>query len=254
MPYSEFKMLSKIKRAYNRIFGYPSFQITITNYDAYWEKKRGEHMGTLNAFQHKRVEFVASRIKEGTRILDFGAGDGAVLMALRRKKKFHPIAVDISAKAISFLKSNGIDAMLTDPTSTDYIDHLPQADYILLLEVLEHMQNPEKFLLAMRDKCKRSIFFSFPNTGYFTYRLRMLFGRFPIQWRTHPGEHLRYWTLADLKWWLVELNIAQQCQINCYLGPNILRALWPSLFAAAFIVEFKMVQEDTSGRRQDENG
>ena len=34
------------------------------------------------------------------------------------------------------------------------------------------------------------------------HRLRLMLGKFPLQWRTSPGEHVRFWTTSDMHWWL----------------------------------------------------
>jgi len=66
-----------------------------------------------------------------------------------------------------------------------------------------------------------------------------LFGSFPIQWRVHPGEHIRFWTYRDLKWWLKELDLYDRSEIYVYEGIPFLNKIWKSLFGAAFVVEIK---------------
>jgi len=112
-------------------------------------------------------------------------------------------------------------------------------DYILMLEVLEHVQNPEDFVHKALSAANDSIFISFPNTGYIKHRLRLLFGRFPVQWRVHPGEHLRFWTLRDLEWWLGQLKLKDKSTIHSYEGVPILNKIYSGMFSAAFIVEIK---------------
>jgi hypothetical protein len=107
---------------------------------------------------------------------------------------------------------------------------------VLLLEVLEHMQNPEAFLENVKLICRKNIL-SIPNTGFLLWRLRLLFGRFPIQWKVHPGEHLRYWTYRDLVWWLNELGYSGRCNIHGYEGMPLLNKFWPSLFAQGPVVQ-----------------
>ena len=50
--------------------------------------------------------------------------------------------------------------------------------YISLFEVLEHMKEPEDFLLKLLQNKKIKVFISLPNTGFFIHRVRFLFGRF----------------------------------------------------------------------------
>jgi hypothetical protein len=101
------------------------------------------------------------------------------------------------------------------------------------------MQNPEQFLKIIERKTKKSIFFSIPNTGFIAYRLRLLLGSFPVQWRIHPGEHIRFWTYRDLKWWLKELGYLQRAEIVVYEGIPGFNKIWPSLFGMGLLVKIK---------------
>ena len=127
--------------------------------------------------------------------------------------------------------------MKFDINNFNTIEELPEVDHIMILEVLEHMPNPEKFLKMILPKAKKSIFFSFPNSGYIAYRLRLLFGSFPMQWTLHPGEHLRFWTFRDLKWWLNQMSLLHKSKIHIYEGVPILNKVWKGLFGAGLIVK-----------------
>ena len=158
---------------------------------------------------------------------------------MKKKKSFDALGADISDVFLDFLDSKNIDTIKFDINNFSEVKNLPEVDYIMLLEVLEHMPNPEEFLNLIVPKAKKSIFFSFPNSGYISYRLRLLFGAFPMQWTVHPGEHLRFWTYRDLKWWLNELNFKNQSTIHVYEGIPFLNKVWKSLFGAGFIIEIK---------------
>ena len=91
-------------------------------------------------------------------------------------------------------------------------------ELITAFEVFEHLDEPEESLLYFLSKTESAVVFSVPNTGYIIHRLRLLFGYFPFQWKSHPGEHLRYWTYKDMKWWLsVYLGFDKnEYKIICY--------------------------------------
>ena len=88
-------------------------------------------------------------------------------------------------------------------------------------------------------KAKKGVFFSVPNSGYISYRLRLLFGSFPVQWKIHPGEHLRFWTYKDIKWWLKQLNLYHKSEIYVYEGIPFLNKIWKNLFGAGILVYIK---------------
>jgi len=193
-------------------------------------------MGGLNEYQVCRVKWISTRINAGDTVLDLGCGDGAAIMALKKLITISAFAADIAEKPLAFLNSRGIHAIRCDLLNLDDVIRLPVSDHVLLLEVIEHFRDAEALLQAALTRAEKSLFFSVPNTGYFAYRLRLLFGRFPVQWRTHPGEHLRFWTLSDMKWWLRELGLIHCCEIHCYQGVPVLNRWMPGLFAAAMIV------------------
>ena len=232
-------MIQNIKNIIRQIIHYPKLVLEETNYDDYWKDKRGDNLGFSNSWQKQRGDWIVDRIEEGSTVLDIGCGDGGVLLYMKKKKDFQAMGADISDIVLNFLDSKGIEVVKFDINDFESIENLPEVDYVMILEVLEHIPNPEKFLNMIMKKTKKSLFFSFPNSGYISYRLRLLFGAFPMQWRIHPGEHLRFWTYRDLKWWLKELKFDKKSEIHVYEGIPILNKLWKSLFGAAFIVKLE---------------
>jgi len=232
-------MIHFFKNIVKQIFYYPKLTLAATNYDDYWINKRGTNLGYCNQWQMQRGDWILKEIEEGSSVLDIGCGDGGVLLYMQSKKTFDAIGADVSDICLNFLDSKGIRVLKFDINDTKALASLPNVDYVMMLEVLEHMPNPEIFLNAILSKAKKGVFFSFPNSGYFTYRLRLLFGSFPVQWTLHPGEHLRFWTYRDLKWWLKELEFDEQSEIHVYEGIPFLNKLWKSLFGAGFVVKVK---------------
>lgn len=236
-------MIQKLKDIIKQIVHYPKLTLDETNYDDYWVNKRGTNLGYANRWQMQRGDWILNRIEEGSSVLDIGCGDGGVLLYMKSKKEFDAIGTDISDICLNFLYSKGITVLRFDINNSDDIQSLPEVDYVMILEVLEHMPNPEKFLNDILIKARKGLFFSFPNSGYIAYRLRLLFGAFPMQWALHPGEHLRFWTYRDLKWWLKELKFDEQSEIHVYEGIPFLNKLWKSLFGAGLIVKINITKE-----------
>jgi len=225
-----------LKICYQSIFRYPRRTIEpSSNYDAYWEVKTGEVMSTLSDWQKERAQIVLAHIKkeEGLTLGDIGCGDGAVLMYLKEElgaKRL--IGYDTSPFILKRAAEIGVEVreinLNNDPL-------LSEVDYNTLFEVLEHLPNPEVVLLKAYKTALRGVFFSVPNSGYFTYRLRLLFGKFPAQWRVHPSEHLRFWALRDMHWWLNALGF-KEYKVLTYKGVPILNRLFPSLFSEGLLI------------------
>jgi len=221
------------------MFRYPTGRIknVLTDYDTYWKDKRATNLGSLSPWQKKRAKLALSFFgSESSSVVDVGSGDGSVLKYLKEHGNIsRGTAVDISPLVLEKAREFGLDTVQVDINDLSKLGDIPRADYILLFEILEHIQDSELFLAAMYAKASRGVLFSFPNTGYFAHRFRLLFGRFPMQWRVHPREHVRFWTYTDLQWWLNALGYTTY-HIEMYEGVPVLNRLWPALFAAGSFV------------------
>ena len=241
-----------LKRWYLLVFKYPQSTINplaSLDYDKYWEQKRGV-AGTMRARQisgneRMRADYVASKIGNSTSVSigDIACGPGVIFNYIKDKiRTSEYIGYEHSQYAIDVAKSLGMDARPFDINAEESISAIHEADYYLLLEILEHIPHSEKILVTLYAKARKGVFFSFPNSGNFLYRLRLLFGKMPMQWVNFPNEHLRFWTLADLRWWLRALGFSQY-EIYCYRGIPFLEKIWPSLFAGSFVIYIPKLKE-----------
>lgn len=241
---SYFKKLKErlyfLKVWYNDLFLYPREELNLNdslNYDKYWYLKRGKMVGVLSGWQKDRADIILKVIdlKTPISIGDIGCGDGSILKYLKDKLNIiRAIGYDSSDFALKKARKIGIETTKFD-INKDRFERIEETDYILLLEILEHIPNSETLLRAAYDKSQKGVFFSIPNSGFFIHRLRLLLGRFPKQWTRFPNEHLRFWTLKDLKWWLKSLRY-DNFSVFYYRGIPILNQIWPGLFSAGFLV------------------
>ena len=104
--------------------------------------------------------------------------------------------------------------------------------HVVMSEVLEHVQNPEELLLLAWSLCRKTLWVTFPNIAYFPHRLRLLAGKFPVQWVVFPGEHLRFWSIPDFRHWLQQLHLPI-ATLSASNGITLLglHRLWPNLLA-----------------------
>jgi methionine biosynthesis protein MetW len=232
--------LFKLKEDLKRLFLYPDADLEKkynVDYDAYWAKRdmnRGERP-ILRSWPRQRAEFLSKLIEPGSTVLDIGCGNGAVLLYVKEKIGIRAIGVDLGIELLDQAKKFGIETITMDVTDISKLKELPEADYIIGFEILEHMPLPEAFLHEVRRKAKKGMFYSFPNTGYYLHRLRLLTGRFPLQWISHPGEHVRYWTVRDVKWWVKALNFDLSTLI-VYEGLPGLNKIMPKLFGQGIFI------------------
>ena len=231
----------KLKNIYIRLFSYHVFKFRKSSKNEYWQTRRINHKNIKpNDFQIKRAEIFSKFINScETKLLDIGSGDGSQLMAIKQIcPKIQIIASDNDKFACELVKKNQFKCHLLE--NNDSIFDLIETynpSYISIFEVLEHLKNPEDLIIKLIKYKNKKIFASVPNSGYFMHRIRFLFGRFPLQWVANPNEHLRFWTIKDLNWWLNYLEIDKNSIIIPYAGIPLFNKVFPNLFAkGSFIV------------------
>ena len=235
LPDTLYLWLANRYQGLRRLTGYPdTAHVGVTDYDTYWDYKAPSSLGHLSAWRLKRAQILASQVEAGDRVLDLGVGDGALLQYMIEHKKIEGYGLDVSPKAVAFCRQQGLHVDLADINKpiADYLTG--QFDYIVLSEIIEHLPDPESLLNNLRPYARKAILVSIPNTGFHQHRLRLLLGKFPLQWVVTPGEHLRFWTRADFHWWARQMNFEIAGEFP-YQGTRWLKALWPGLFAAAFV-------------------
>jgi 2-polyprenyl-3-methyl-5-hydroxy-6-metoxy-1,4-benzoquinol methylase len=233
-----------LKQWYRIAFSYPQERLAITeslDYDAYWKKKRGDKTGvsarTISGNERMRAEYVVEKIgSELVSIGDIASGPGVIYTYLKNKLNLTEyIGFECSDYALEVARSLGMIGVKFDVNAEHDLGLIREMDYFLMLEILEHIPHSEKILAHVYGKARKGVFFSFPNSGNFLYRLRLLFGRMPAQWVNFPNEHLRFWTYADLTWWLNAQGY-EKYEIHGYRGIPLLEKISPGLFAGSFVV------------------
>lgn len=100
------------------------------------------------------VEWVKNTFK-GRTILDGGCGAGAYVKAFS-DMGFFCYGVDIERNHVSMAKNKGLNIVSGDAMNLPYKDKT--FDAVLLIEVLEHLRNPEKALLEAKRIAKQYIY------------------------------------------------------------------------------------------------
>ncbi len=146
-------------------------------------------------------------VKPNSKVLDLGSNDSSLSKILKKEKNCHITAVD--KNDISNNKSD-VDNYL----SFDLDNGLPdlnynEFDYILLLDVIEHLKNPEKFMINLKEKIdknpKAKVVISTPNIGFIIIRLMLFFGSFNYGKRGILDKtHTRLFTFSSFKNLLIQ--------------------------------------------------
>jgi methionine biosynthesis protein MetW len=208
----------------------------IKNWDEYW--KVAELAGK------SRAKKIAPYIDIGSTVLDIGCGDGSLLETLKEIKNIEPYGIDISEIAVRKTLKRGIPAKRLDITSQNF-NIKKRYDYIILAEVIEHIQNAEEVIEKIRYNFDKALIITIPNIGYILHRCRLLFGRFPTANVVfHTREHVRHWTISDFKYWISSLGLEVEEIIP--ISPTKLFGfefgnLYPSLFSVSIAYIIKRI-------------
>lgn len=147
------------------------------------------------------LDAIATMIAPGTRVLDVGCGDGALLHSLVRHKQVDGRGIELSQAGVNSCVSQGLSVIQGDADS-DLRDYPGNAfDYVILSQTLQATRRPARVLEELLRIGKRAIV-SFPNFGHWRVRTGLLFqGRMPVtealdqSWYETPNIHLC--TIAD---------------------------------------------------------
>ncbi len=173
-------------------------------------------------------------VPAGSSVFDIGCGNSRLPVAL--KEKGCTVAIgDISPIVLEGYKAAGLEPKVIDLDKIAETRIEGTYDFIIMSEVLEHLANPEEVIAVLKERTKRFLL-TVPNTGFYPFRLRLLFGRFPKQWAHHPSEHVRFWSHADFLEWLAVQGLVVEKAIpsNGFSLKGtmpFLKYLWPNLLA-----------------------
>ena len=145
-------------------------------------------------------------IEPGSRVLDLGCAGGYLGQALKEEKACHVTGVDLyPLTTIASLDRFIVHDLNEGLPNLDYSDF----DYILLLDVIEHLESPESFARELRLAAnpKTKVIVSTGNVGFILTRLSLLFGNFNYGKRGILDlTHTRLFTFRSIERLLAQAN------------------------------------------------
>ena len=141
-------------------------------------------------------------IPEGSKVLDIGAGNGLLAMMFKESNKKVVIdGIEPDSYAVNVAKQYYRD--LYCGFAQDFKEKIVQEnyDFIILADVIEHMQDPLAFL---NDLCfglpeKTRVVFSIPNVAFGAVRISLLNGNFDyVDSGLLEKTHIRFFTLKTI--------------------------------------------------------
>ena len=139
---------------------------------------------------------VAGMVDRGSRVLDVGCGDGALLRLLSDTRNGDCRGIELSQAGVNECVAKGLSVIQGD-ADTDLTEYPDDGfDYVILSQTLQATRNPRRVLENMLRIGRRAIV-SFPNFGHWRVRAQVgLFGHMPVtkslryKWYDTPNIHL----------------------------------------------------------------
>ncbi len=139
---------------------------------------------------------IAEMVAAGSRVLDVGCGDGALLQLLSDTKNVDGRGIEVSRDRVNACVARGLSVIQGD-ADRDLDDYPDGAfDYAILSLTIQATRQPKPVLEQLLRSGRRAIV-SFPNFGHWQVRAQLLFtGRMPVTenlpdaWYVSPNAHL----------------------------------------------------------------
>lgn len=157
------------------------------------------------------LAIIAEHVAPGSRILDVGCGDGALMAALRDARGVDARGLELDAANVAAAVSRGLSVIQGD-ADRDLAEY-PDAsfDYAILSQTLQTARRPDVVLDHLL-RIGRRAFVSFPNFAHWRVRMSLLWGgRMPVtrllpeRWYDTPNIH--HVTVDDFRAFVKERGI-----------------------------------------------
>jgi methionine biosynthesis protein MetW len=148
------------------------------------------------------MQAIARLVPEGSRVLDLGCGDGAMLAHLQATRACTGYGVEISDANVLACVKRGVNVLQLNLDEGLAVFDDSSFDVVLQIDTLQHLRNAET-MLRETARVGRMGIVAFPNFAHWPNRLSVLMGRMPVtrrlpyQWYDTPN--IRVGTHADLE-------------------------------------------------------
>lgn len=142
------------------------------------------------------LSIISDWIKPGSRVLDLGCGDGALLRHLQDTRQVTGYGLEIDDDNVVRCIESGVSVIQTDLDAglSDFRAH--SFDYVIMTQTLQAVHYPDKLLEEMLRLGHEGIV-TFPNFAHWSNRLQLALGgsmpmsrSLPNPWYSTPNIHL----------------------------------------------------------------
>jgi methionine biosynthesis protein MetW len=186
------------------------------------------------------IEAIARLVPEGSRVLDLGCGDGALLEHLRERRQCRGFGIEIDDAKVAACVRRRVQVLQLNLEEGLALFEDRSFDVVLQLDTLQHLRNTED-MLRETARVGRLGVVSFPNFAHWPNRLRVASGRMPVtktlpyQWYDTPN--IRVGTYADFEV-LARKNGLEVLESFGLQDGRVVKS-WPNLLASVAVFKFE---------------
>ena len=182
---------------------------------------------------------IAALVPRGSRVLDLGCGDGALLEHLQRERGCSGYGVEIDDAKVHACVQRGINVIQLNLDEGLAMFEDSSFDVVLQIDTLQHLRNAET-MLRETARVGRIGVVAFPNFAHWPNRLAVLQGRMPVtkrlpyQWYDTPN--IRVGTFADFEVLARSCGLRVEEAFGLHDGREV--RLMPNLMASTAVFRF----------------
>ena len=183
---------------------------------------------------------IAALVPPGSRVLDLGCGNGALLAHLQHARQCTGYGVEIADDNLLACARRGVNVLQLNLEDGLALFEDRSFDVVLQLQTLQHLRNTEK-MLRETARVGRIGIVSFPNFAHWPNRWSVLQGRMPVtrvlpyQWYDTPN--IRVGTLTDFEVLARRNGLNILDSFGLQAGRTVRR--WPNLLASVAVFKFE---------------
>jgi methionine biosynthesis protein MetW len=188
------------------------------------------------------IRLLAELVPEGSRVLDLGCGDGALLDYLQRHRGCSGYGVELDDRNVLACVQRGVQVLQLNLDQGLSLFEDQSFDVVLQIDTLQHLRNAETMLRETARVGRQGIV-AFPNFAHWPNRWSVVRGRMPVtrrlpyQWYDTPN--IRVSTFADFDV-LAQRNGLRVLQRFGLQGGQRVDTL-PNLMASVAVFQFDRV-------------
>jgi methionine biosynthesis protein MetW len=179
---------------------------------------------------------VVQWVEPGSRVLDLGCGDGALLATLREARQVRGYGLEIDVDNIVRCVAAGVNVIHADLDDGLAAFETDSFDTVILLQTLQAVRFPARLLREMLRVGREGVV-TFPNFGFWRARVQLaMAGRMPVTeglpapW--FETENIHLCTITDFEdlCAAARIRVVERVILDTRQREGLLARAWPALF------------------------